>query len=76
MTSADGFNALAAATIASSLAIGIVLAVRVPLRRWLGAQAAYLCWLLVPVAVFATRLPAPRVASGHRSNPCARLERS
>jgi beta-lactamase regulating signal transducer with metallopeptidase domain len=37
----------------------IALALRRPLRRWFGAQAAYRLWLLVPIATGAALLPAP-----------------
>ncbi len=43
----------------SSIAICVVLALRLPTRRLLGAQAAYLLWVLVPCAVLAAMLPAP-----------------
>ena len=45
--------------LAAGLALALVLAVRVPARRWLGATFAYRLWLLVPVAALATLLPAP-----------------
>jgi beta-lactamase regulating signal transducer with metallopeptidase domain len=46
-------------TLTTSMAICVVLALRLPLRRWLGAQAAYLAWTLVPLAAVAALLPAP-----------------
>jgi TonB family protein len=45
--------------LAAGLALALVLCLRVPARRWLGATFAYRLWLLVPVAVLATLLPAP-----------------
>ncbi len=47
------------ATLTASVAICAVLALRLVVRRVLGAQAAYTLWLLVPVAVLAMLLPAP-----------------
>ncbi|MGH8123624.1 MAG: M56 family metallopeptidase, partial [Rudaea sp.] len=41
----------------TSIAICIVLALRLPLRRWLGAQAAYALWALVPVMAMVATLP-------------------
>jgi beta-lactamase regulating signal transducer with metallopeptidase domain len=46
-------------TIAASVAIVIVAAVRKPLRRIGGARIAYLCWLLVPTSQLVVLLPAP-----------------
>ncbi|MEO8113983.1 MAG: M56 family metallopeptidase, partial [Phenylobacterium sp.] len=40
------------------LVVLAVLAVRLPMRRWLGPQAAYRLWAAPPLAVFATLLPA------------------
>lgn len=56
---ADLLHGLAAATLAGSLAILGVLALRIPVRRAFGAQAAYALWALVPLAAAATWLPAP-----------------
>jgi len=52
-------NWLLRGTLTASVAICAVLALRLVVRRWLGAQAAYVLWLLVPVAVLAMLLPAP-----------------
>ena len=46
-------------TIAASIAIVIVAAVRRPLRRIGGARIAYLSWLLVPTSQLVVLLPAP-----------------
>ncbi len=43
----------------TGVAVLIALALRHPLRRWFGAQAAYQLWLLVPIATGAALLPAP-----------------
>ncbi len=51
--------ALALATIASSLAIALVLILRKPLRRRFGAMATYAVWLLVPLAAASVLMPAP-----------------
>ncbi|SBV36692.1 TonB family protein [uncultured Stenotrophomonas sp.] len=58
---ADVLRLLLETTLASSVAMALVLALRVPVRRWLGASAAYLLWLAVPVALVAVLLPAPGV---------------
>ncbi|MFT4197856.1 MAG: TonB family protein [Pseudoxanthomonas sp.] len=47
--------------LAASVAITLVMAVRVPLRRRLGAVAAYALWACVPIAACAVLVPA-RVA--------------
>ncbi|HEY2464531.1 MAG TPA: M56 family metallopeptidase [Steroidobacteraceae bacterium] len=47
------------ATAASSAAILFIAMMRKPLQLAVGAQAAYWMWLLAPVSVFATLLPAP-----------------
>ena len=56
---ADLFDALAAMTVAGSLAILGVLAARTVLRRWFGAQIAYAAWLAVPLVALVMLLPAP-----------------
>jgi TonB family protein len=43
-------------------ALLLVLALRRPLRRWLGARVAYGAWCLPPVALAAYALPAPQAA--------------
>lgn len=54
----DVMTVLLEATIASTLAILLVLALRVPLRRHLGAAAAHALWICVPLACLAVLLPA------------------
>ena len=48
---------LAEATVATSAALLLVLALRRPVRAALGASAAYALWLCVPVALLAVSLP-------------------
>ena len=52
MNSTDLLRLLLETTLAGSAAVLLVLALRVPVRRWLGASAAYLLWLAVPVYLF------------------------
>src|SRR3546814_12880202 len=61
MTQADLFRWLLESTCASSAAIVLVLLLRRPLRATFGANAAYLLWLLQPLAVLAASLPPPLV---------------
>lgn len=49
---------LAEATLATSVAIVLVLGLRLPLRAVFGASAAYAAWGVVPVALLATLVPA------------------
>lgn len=63
MTSAEILALLLKTTLASSAAVALALILRQPLRYWLGASAAYLLWLLLPVALLAVLLPAPQVAA-------------
>ncbi|MES2017148.1 MAG: M56 family metallopeptidase [Pseudomonadota bacterium] len=49
-------------TLAASAATVLALLLRHPLRRLAGANAAYQCWLIVPVALLAAALPALRSA--------------
>lgn len=56
--SADLLAILVRATLALSAAVLIVLALRAPLRAAFGAQIAYSFWLLAPIAVIASFLPA------------------
>ncbi|HTT05503.1 MAG TPA: M56 family metallopeptidase [Steroidobacteraceae bacterium] len=50
---------LVKATLAASTAILVIGLMRKPLRRAVGARAAYLVWLLVPCSVLALIVPAP-----------------
>ncbi len=50
------------AMLAFNLALLLVLALRLPLRRWLGARVAYAAWSLPPAALLASLLPAPERA--------------
>lgn len=49
--------------VATSVALLLVLALRLPLRRAFGARIAYAAWALVPLALLAVTLPAPRAAT-------------
>jgi bla regulator protein blaR1 len=51
--------ALVEVTLAASAAVLFVAALRVPVRRAVGARAAYWLWLSVPASVLAVLLPAP-----------------
>uniref|UniRef100_UPI0021494199 M56 family metallopeptidase n=1 Tax=Tahibacter caeni TaxID=1453545 RepID=UPI0021494199 len=62
---------LIAAAAAGSAAIVLVLALRIPLRRGLGAGAAYALWATVPLASLAAALPS---AGTRISLPLAVLE--
>ncbi|MCD7097595.1 TonB family protein [Stenotrophomonas sp. MMGLT7] len=53
---------LAKLSVAGSLAVALVLSLRLPLRRGFGAQAAYALWWCVPLAMLAVLLPARRAA--------------
>ena len=44
---------------ALGLAVAVVMALRLPARRWLGPQAAYLLWAAPPLAVLGSLLPRP-----------------
>jgi bla regulator protein BlaR1 len=57
--SADLLHVLGVATIASSIAVLFVLALRKPMRQRFGAQAAYSLWCVVPLVVLVALLPAP-----------------
>lgn len=54
-------SVLALANIAGTAAILAVLALRLPVRRWLGARAAYALWLSVPLAMATVFVPARMV---------------
>lgn len=47
-------------TIATSVALLLLFALRLPLRRAFGARVAYAAWALVPLAMLAASLPRPR----------------
>jgi beta-lactamase regulating signal transducer with metallopeptidase domain len=53
--------ALLRAALFTGIAIGAVILVRKPLRRWSGAPMAYLAWLVVPCVAVAALLPAATV---------------
>ena len=61
MTSPEFTHGLLCSALSSSAAMLTVLLLRKPVRRWLGASAAYLLWLAVPASLLAMLLPAPRV---------------
>ena len=56
---ADFITSLWHATLASSIAVMLVLALRKPLRHRFGAHVAYSLWALVPVAIGVSLIPAP-----------------
>lgn len=56
---AEIFRLLADTTMVSSLAMALVGVLRKPMRVFAGARVAYWLWLLVPVMLAATLLPAP-----------------
>ncbi|MEJ7746875.1 MAG: TonB family protein [Luteimonas sp.] len=58
MTAVDVAKLLFEATVASSLALLLALALRRPLRAVFGARIAYGIWALLPVALIAVLLPA------------------
>lgn len=60
MTSLELLQRLLEMSVASTAACALVLLLRGPLRRHLGAGAAYGLWAMVPLAALATLLPAPR----------------
>ncbi|WP_374473782.1 TonB family protein [Arenimonas sp.] len=49
------------ASLALAVAIVLVLALRAPWRRWLGARSVPWLWLLIPAALLAVSLPGPTV---------------
>ena len=55
------YSALVEATLATTAAVLVVLALRRPLRAGLGARVAYGLWGLVPAALLATLVPAASV---------------
>lgn len=55
----DALIELLQASVALTLALALVLALRRPLRHWAGARAAYACWAIAPLAVMAVLVPAP-----------------
>ena len=57
--SVEALRTLAIATVASSIAILLVVLLRKPLRALAGARAAYWLWLSVPVLTAASCIPAP-----------------
>jgi beta-lactamase regulating signal transducer with metallopeptidase domain/biopolymer transport protein ExbD len=59
MTTHDIIALIWRSTLTGSIAICLVLALRLPVRRWLGAQTAYLLWALVPAMLLAVCLPSP-----------------
>jgi len=64
----DLMVSLLEATAASTLAILLVMALRIPLRRHFGATAAHALWVCVPLACLAVLLPA-RQAETHWALP-------
>jgi bla regulator protein blaR1 len=67
--SASVIQVVAELTIAASIAILIVAAIRKPLRRIGGSRVAYLVWLLVPVSQLVVLLPTPPDSFGPTAQP-------
>lgn len=63
MDAADLVQQLCELTVAMTLALLLVLALRRPFRRAFGAGAAYRMWLVVPAALIAIMLPATPIHS-------------
>lgn len=63
MTASELLRLLLALTAAGSFGTALVLLVRIPARRHFGAGVGYATWLLVPVALAASRLPASGLAA-------------
>lgn len=64
----DALVWLIESALAVTLALSLVLVLRVPLRRAFGARMAYACWLLVPLAMLAVALPAHEPAQSNAMN--------
>jgi len=63
-------------TLCTGAAIVLLLLLRQPLRRWCGASAAYLAWLIVPMVAIAALLPgrsAPQVLTLQLPHPVQAL---
>ncbi|MDB5439354.1 MAG: peptidase BlaR1 [Caulobacteraceae bacterium] len=74
MTIADLLPRLAAVSLAASAAVLVVLALRLPLRRFIGAHLSYGLWLLVPIAMLGSVAPVPSAmdhAIGQLFHPAA-----
>ena len=69
-----GLETLFEATLATSVAVLLVLALRRPLRAAFGARVAYGAWVLVPASLVAVLLPAAAVAPG--SHPVLAMPRA
>lgn len=61
MATTELLQGLFEATVAGSVAVLVVLALRRPLRAGFGAGVAYAAWLAVPVALVAVLLPGPQL---------------
>jgi len=57
----DLLKLLIEATLTSSLAIAVVILLRVPLRQLFGARVAYTLWALIPLALIAVLVPAREI---------------
>jgi len=57
--SAELLAVLIRTMLAGSVAIALVLALRIPVRRYFGPRLAYALWLAVPLLPLASLLPAP-----------------
>jgi len=71
---ADLLRVLIHATLASSVAMLLVLLLRVSVRRRFGARAGYGLWMLVPLAAMVNLLPAPVTPVSIRMLPQAATE--
>ncbi len=67
--SADFLKLLIEATLTSSLAIVVVILLRVPLRQLFGARVAYTVWALIPLSLIAVLVPAREIVVTAVNNP-------
>lgn len=67
--SSELFAQLVQATLLASAAVAVAWLLRSPVRRSLGARAAYALWLLVPAAVVASLLPGSEQAAATFAPP-------
>lgn len=58
----DLFADVLRANLVLAIAVAVVMALRLPVRRWFGAHVAYGLWLIAPFAFLASLIPATEMA--------------
>ena len=69
----DQWNEFTQSALATSAALVLILLLRTPLRRALGARTAYAAWAFAPLCLFAVLVPAPATGLAFLADAATRI---